>query len=225
MKATLTNRRLALFAAALFATTVSVRADSYKDLGNTGIEPKATMWCAQATQGFGWTCQPVTAANPLPVSFSGSGLAVTGTFWQTTQPVSLSSLPSLPAGTNTIGAVVNQGSAGSANANSHAATSALASSLALKASAGNLYSVNATAVTGGAAGYLVVINAASAPTSGSAITPLDFCYFNGVGGCSLSHGQIPINYSTGIVALITTAASPFTFTSGTDTAAISGDFQ
>ena len=31
---------------------------------------------------------PVTAGNPLPVSLSGS-VAVTGTFWQTTQPVSI----------------------------------------------------------------------------------------------------------------------------------------
>jgi len=95
----------------------------------------------------------------------------------------------------------------------------------LKASAGNLYSINATSITGGSAGFLVAINASTVPTNGTAITPLDFCYFNSLAGCSLSHGNLPVNYSTGIVVLVTTAASPFTYTTGVDTAAISGDFQ
>lgn len=34
-------------------------------------------------------------------------LSVTGAFWQATQPVSLASLPALPAGTNNIGAITN----------------------------------------------------------------------------------------------------------------------
>jgi len=130
-----------------------------------------------------------------------------------------------PASASTPLPVAPAPSSAASSAMSHGVTPAMASSLVLKASAGNLYSVNATAITGGSAGYLVVVNATSAPTNGSAITPLDFCYFNGVGGCSLSHGAIPINYSTGIVALITTAVNPYTYTSGTDTAAISGDFQ
>lgn len=109
-------------------------------------------------------------------------------------------------------------------AKSHAATSGLASSLVVKAIAGNLYNVNCTAITGNAAGYCVVINATSAPTTGSAITPLDFCYAANTGGCSLTHADIPINYSTGIVVLLTTAASPYTFTSGVDTAAIGADY-
>ena len=168
--------------------------------------------------------QGVTGGVPVPVNGSvavsnfPATQAVSGTFWQATQPVSLASVP-----THGVNA---QGSASSTYANSHGATSALAASLVLKASAGNLYSVNATAITGGAAGYLVVINATSAPTNGAAITPLDFCYFGAnPAGCSLSHGHIPINYSAGMVALITTAASPYTYTSGTDTGAISGDFQ
>lgn len=120
---------------------------------------------------------------------------------------------------------ISSGGSTSASANLHAVTGALADSLVIKASAGNFYSVNATAITGGAAGYLVVVNATAAPALG-AITPLDFCYFAaGSGGCSLSHGNIPINYSTGIVALITSAATPYTYTTGVDTAAISGDYQ
>ena len=38
-------------------------------------------------------------------AFVTNSVAVTGTFWQSTQPVSLASLPSLAAGANTIGAV------------------------------------------------------------------------------------------------------------------------
>ena len=37
----------------------------------------------------------------------GNPLSVTGTFWQATQPVSLASLPALPAGSNSIGAISN----------------------------------------------------------------------------------------------------------------------
>jgi hypothetical protein len=122
--------------------------------------------------------------------------------------------------------VTIDGSASASVGNLHAVTPALASALVMKNSAGNLYSVNATAITGGAAGYLVVVNAAAAPANGAAIAPLDFCYFPaGAAGCSLSHGSIPINFPTGIVALITTAPSPYTYTNGTDTAAISGDYQ
>ena len=41
-------------------------------------------------------------------AISGGGtMAVTGTFWQTTQPVSIASLPVLAAGTNAIGSITN----------------------------------------------------------------------------------------------------------------------
>ena len=39
----------------------------------------------------------------------GAGVPVTGTFWQSTQPVSLASLPALATGANTIGAVTQSG--------------------------------------------------------------------------------------------------------------------
>jgi hypothetical protein len=56
------------------------------------------------------------AANSVPVVLTTAQLsalmplttvAVTGTFWQTTQPVSIASLPALAAGSNTIGTVLN----------------------------------------------------------------------------------------------------------------------
>lgn len=56
-----------------------------------------------------------SATNPFPVSIIGSA-AVTGTFWQATQPVSLASLPALAAGTSIVGKVgIDQTTAGTTN--------------------------------------------------------------------------------------------------------------
>lgn len=53
------------------------------------------------------TQRVVLASNQpvIPVSDNGGSITVDGTFWQATQPVSLASLPTLPAGTNNIGDV------------------------------------------------------------------------------------------------------------------------
>jgi hypothetical protein len=90
-------------------------------------------FAVQAAQSGSWTVQPgntpntvpwlvgisngstqvnVTAGHALVVDGSGvtqpvsiaASVAVTGTFWQSTQPVSLSSLPALASGTNLVGA-------------------------------------------------------------------------------------------------------------------------
>lgn len=47
------------------------------------------------------------AGSPIPISDGNGSITVDGTFWQATQPVSLATLPALPAGTNTIGAISN----------------------------------------------------------------------------------------------------------------------
>jgi hypothetical protein len=109
---------------------------------------------------------------------------------------------------------------------SHAATTALAASLSVKTTAGALFGFNCTAITGGAAGFCVVVNSATTPTAGAAITPLDFCSFDTTArGCSLGRSPSQVAYSAGIQILVTSAASPYTFTTGVDTAAITGDFQ
>jgi hypothetical protein len=110
----------------------------------------------------------------------------------------------------------------------HASTSALGTSLVAKASAGDLFGFNCTAITGGAAGYCVAYNAASAPGTGSltGASVLDFCYFDTTArGCSLSRIPLAAAYSTGITILLTSAASPYTYTTGTDTGAISADYE
>ena len=106
-----------------------------------------------------------------------------------------------------------------------ASTTALGTSQVLKASAGNFYGANVTGVTGGAAGYLIIYNGTTAPSTGAltGANVLDFCYFDTTPrGCSISYIPLMKQYSTGIVALVSSAVTPYTYTTGTDTAAISG---
>ncbi len=129
--------------------------------------------------------------------------AVTGTFYQATQPVSLAAI-------------------------SHASTTALGTSLVAKASAGNLAGYNCTGIAGAAAGYCIAYNGTTAPSTGAltGANVLDFCYFDTTArGCSLSRIPLAAAYSTGIVILISSATTPYTYTTGTDTGAITVDYQ
>lgn len=107
-------------------------------------------------------------------------------------------------------------------------SSAGVTSLVIKSSAGNLYDFKCDAIAGAAAGYCIVYNGSSAPSTGSltAANVLDWCYFGTTAaGCSLSRVPMPINYSTGIVVLISSASTPFTYTTGTDSGGIEADFD
>jgi hypothetical protein len=124
--------------------------------------------------------------------------------------------------------VVSTPTSSSAKAVSHASVSSLGTSLLVKSTGGNLYGFYCTAVTGGAAGYCVAYNSATVPGTGAltGASVLDSCYFNGTsGGCFLSRIPMGVNYSSGIVILATTAATPFTYTTGVDTAFISADYN
>ncbi len=68
--------------------------------GNTA---NTTPWLFTLNQGG--NSAAVTASNALKVDGSAVTQPVSGTFWQTTQPVSLASLPALATGSNTIGSV------------------------------------------------------------------------------------------------------------------------
>lgn len=110
----------------------------------------------------------------------------------------------------------------------HASTTALAAALSAKTSAGDLMGFNCSGITGGAAGFCVAYNAASTPGSGALTGSLvlDFCQFDTTArGCSLGRAPSQVAYSAGIQILVTSAASPYTYTTGTDTAAISADYQ
>jgi hypothetical protein len=101
-------------------------------------------------------------------------------------------------------------------------TSAVASSLVLKASAGNLYSVTLT--TGATAGLLMVFNATSAPADG-AVTPV-YC----VDVAATSTVAInfipgpPAQFATGITAVFSSGTNCFSKTASA-TAFISGMVQ
>jgi hypothetical protein len=91
----------------------------------------------------------------------------------------------------------------------------------LKASGGNLYGVYAVNLTA-TAGFLVVVNATSAPADG-AILPLACVPLpaNGIASLNYQPGP-PAVYSTGITAVITSASNCFTKTTGVITGYIGG---
>ena len=186
------------------------------------------------------TSNAVTATNTSPsLPFGGicydslgpntylAALAATGT-----ATVRITQLSRCPPFANNVPVIANplptagSPSSSSAFAISHGVVTSLGTFLVAKASAGNLYGFNCTAITGGAAGYCVAINATTVPSTGAISGVLDACYFAaGAGGCSLARPNFPANYSTGIVILVTSAVAPFTYTTGVDTAFISADFQ
>jgi hypothetical protein len=90
-----------------------------------------------------------------------------------------------------------------------------------KASAGNVISVSATNLTA-TAGFLVLLNATTAPGDG-AITPLACAPLNANGAASISYaGGPPGVFSTGVTAVVTSATTCFTKTTGVITALFSG---
>lgn len=91
----------------------------------------------------------------------------------------------------------------------------------LKAGAGTLYTVYAVNLTS-TPGYLVVLNATSAPGDG-AVTPLDSAPLPAFGTAFILYGPLQgRTYSTGITAVLTSAATVFTKTTGVITGFICG---
>lgn len=130
--------------------------------GDTAATPRGAAVCWVS----GTTVHAASTANPLPISDAGGSLtvdgtvgvsgsvAVTGTFWQATQPVSgtvtsnagtgtmavsLASLPALATGSNAIGSITNT---------SFAATQATGTNLHMVVDSGTVTTVSAvTAIT------------------------------------------------------------------------------
>lgn len=114
---------------------------------------------------------------------------------------------------------------------SHAETASLTTSLVAESKPLHmLRSGTCTGITGGAAGYCIAYNGAVAPGTGSltAANVLDACGFaaSSTVGCNLN---IPpeggYQFPVGIVILISSAASPFTYTTGTDTGFITANYN
>ena len=154
-----------------------------------------------------------------------ASIAVTGTFWQATQPISAVSLP-LPTGAmastgGTVGLVAGSAIAGkfgidqttpvTTNGIVVAPTSASAAGITpivsasaegshvLKGSPGNLYSLYVT--TGATSGYVMTFNATTAPADG-AVTPIECVPVFATSTLGLTFGSGPPDvYSTGITAV------------------------
>ena len=93
------------------------------------------------------------------------------------------------------------------------------SSHVCKPAPGNLYGVYATNLTG-TAGFLLVLNATSAPVDG-AVLPVDFAPLPANGSVSINYSSgPPTEYLTGITAVVSSAATIFTKTTGVITAGI-----
>lgn len=90
----------------------------------------------------------------------------------------------------------------------------------IKASPGRVYSVYATNATA-TAGKLILLNQVAAPTSNDTVAPLLCVTLPASGTVSVDYYPTPpAQFSTGIVAAVSSNASCFTFTSGTITAFI-----
>ena len=98
------------------------------------------------------------------------------------------------------------------------------SSHVFKAGAGNAYSAYATNLTS-TAGFFVLLNSTTAPGDG-AITPLACAALAPNGSASINYAPGPPGvFSTGITAVVTSAVTCFTKTTGVITAFISGSVQ
>lgn len=102
-------------------------------------------------------------------------------------------------------------SANSASGVAPVATSAAASNLVAKGSAGNLY--RATASTAASAGYLMVFNATTAPADG-AVTPLMCRQVAANSTVNIDLSAVPAYFSTGITLVFSTTGC-FTKTAST----------
>ena len=103
-------------------------------------------------------------------------------------------------------------------------STAAESSHVIKASGGNVYAVSATNLTT-TAGFLVLLNSASVPGDG-AITPLACVPIRALGFASINYAPGPMAaYSTGVTAVVTSASTCFTKTTGTITAFFEGMVQ
>jgi hypothetical protein len=111
---------------------------------------------------------------------------------------------------------------------SHASVTSLGTALNAKASAGALMGFSCTAITGAAAGYCIAYNATAAPGTGALTGSLvlDTCSYAASSpvGCSFSRIPNSIAYSAGIQVLCSSAVTPFTYTTGTNTCFIQADY-
>ena len=173
------------------------------------------------------SCQDVNSSNPLPVTSSGAGVSANiaqfgGTNLSTGTGAGGAGIPRVTVSNDSTFGIAPSSSAG-VGITPVVSASAEASHV-LKAGAGNLYSVYASNLTA-TAGYLVVVNSATAPGDG-AITPLECVPLPANGFASINYNPgPPAVFATGITAVITSATTCFTKTTGVITGYIKGAVQ
>lgn len=177
-------------------------------------------------------CNPVgisgapNGAAPLPVTVSGSTgssdiniTGINGTAPSATNPLYVS-----PATSANPWPVVSIPTSVAANGIVPVVSTALEACHVLKGTPGNLYSAYAANSTA-TAGFLIILNATTAPADG-AVTPLDVATLPANGTALINYNSGPPSvYSTGITACVTSAATPFTKTTGVITAFIKGSIK
>jgi len=160
---------------------------------------------------------------PSNYGTSPGAVAVPGVnaFITNTPSVALNTTPTVANGNGTVNAPSSESGAGL----STAVSSALASNLVVKASAGNLFTFNVSAdsTLSGAAWWIMVFNATSLPANG-AVTPAK-CYAmaSGTTSYSASWGTLPIYLGTGITIGVSTTGC-FSLTASVH-AFLSGDYK
>lgn len=164
---------------------------------------------------FAFTCfVSKICPGSVPITSAGVEISPATAALQTTGNASLATIASntgasVPAGTNTIGNVVNVPTSSSSQAVTSVTCGSAVSSCVLKASAGNLYGAYANCT---AACWLMVFNATSAPsngatTAGSASGNLVECIDISAGSSkSLTYPIFPRAFSVGITAAISSTA-------------------
>lgn len=171
----------------------------------------------------------VTVSNDSAIINNGFATTSAPTYTTSTyNPISLDTAGNLRVVTASSSTQTLAPTSSSTAALSHASTTALGTSLVVSATAANLYAYNCSGITGGSAGYCIVYNGSSVPGTGAltGANVLDFCFFGATPqGCSLSRIPMMVNYGTGIVILISTASTPYTYTTGTATGAITADYK
>lgn len=211
----------------------SITVDGTVELGATSLAALETI---NAAQSGTWNVGLNAGTNAIgklaansgvdigDVTINNASIAVTGTFWQATQPVSLASVPThavtqsgtwnvgLSAGTNAIGKLTaNAGviigavelTPATTNAPSNATTTAYAASLVVKASAGSLYMITGYN-SKSSAQFIQVFDSATLPIDTSIpkitfIVPAssNFSLDLGTYGRAFTSGIVVCNSSTG----------------------------
>lgn len=125
-------------------------------------------WPVKVTDGTNVQPTGDSSARSIHTTLDNTSIAVTGTFWQATQPVSLASLPALPSGTNNTGYVTPAAAGATTGATPfHLVSAATTNATSLKASAGTLWEMIAMNLSASIPAYLKLFDKASAPTLGT----------------------------------------------------------